>query len=283
MVAAIRSFSSVLVAASLILTLGIGDDVSAFVAAPQTRAYYQLTKYHPSLSTTTHLCAKKKATNTSSAGGGFGGNIKSTGAAKTTVAADKYALETQWDTFASITNLDIVPNGNPDDEDYIHFIVADVFVRVGPCSYDGEDVGIGGTSPSTTGGGGNTGWYRTGKVVSSGETTIQESLAMQRALILWTAVHMWPQLAAKGNEGAKRLEVGFHRPTLTMAEATDTALEADEAEEIIVPERVSVRDISIKSIGFRPDFNPPGFTYKRRERAAMKKKKSALEEIEEAG
>ncbi len=124
-----------------------------------------------------------------------------------------------------------------------------------------------------------TSWYRTGKVVSSGEATIQEALALQRTLILWTAVHMRPQLAAKGNEGARQLEVGFHWPTLTMAEPTDAAIDEEETEEIIVPEQSPVRGVSIKNIGFRPDFNPPGILYKRRERAAKKKKKSALEEI----
>ena len=279
MVDIIRSSKAICLFISII-ALALGE-VKAFVAAPRTCACYRLTGHHPSTPTATHLHAKK-ATKTSSPGGGFGSSTKSAGAAKTTVAADKYALETQWDTFASITNLDITPQGNPDDEDYKHFIVADVFVRVGPCSSSSNgDVGIDDTS-SSGGSGGSTGWYRTGKVVSSGETTIQQSLALQRSLILWTAVHMWPQLAAKGNEGAKRLEVGFHRPTLTMAEATDAALDDDEAEDVIIPERVPVRDVSIKDVGFRPDFNPPGFTYKRRERAAMKKKKSALEEIAEA-
>lgn len=282
MVDIIRSLKAICLFISIV-ALAIGE-VSPFVATPRpSYAYYRLAEYHLSTPTAPILHAKK-TTKTSSAGGGFGGSsTKSAGAAKTTtVAADKYALETQWDTFASITNLDITPQGNPDDEDYKHFIVADVFVRVGPCSSSSSgDVGVDDTS-SSGGSGGSTGWYRTGKVVSSGGTTIQQSLALQRSLILWTAVHMWPQLAAKGNEGAKRLEVGFHRPTLTMAEATDAALDDDEAEDVIIPERVPVRDVSIKDVGFRPDFNPPGFTYKRRERAAMKKKKSALEEIAEA-
>jgi len=69
-------------------------------------------------------------------------------------------------------------------------------------------------------------------------------------------------------------------PTLNMADETDTPLDEDEAEHVLlISKRVPVSEISIKTVGFRPDFNPPGFTYKRREKAALKTKKSALEEI----
>ena len=40
---------------------------------------------------------------------------------------------------------------------------------------------------------------------------------------------------------------------------------------------------SLGDVGFRTYFNPPGFTYKRREKAAMKRRKGAMEEIVEAG
>ena len=94
---------------------------------------------------------------------------------------------------------------------------------------------------------------------------------------------MWPQLAAKGKDAAKQMEIGTMSPTLNMADETDTVLDDDEAEDVeMIPQRVSVKDVSIKTVGFRPDFNPPGFTYKRREKAAMKKKKSAMEEIADA-
>ena len=94
---------------------------------------------------------------------------------------------------------------------------------------------------------------------------------------------MWPQLAAKGKDAAKQMEIGtIMPPTLNMADETDTVLDDDEAKEVEIPKRVSVKDVSIKTVGFRPDFNPPGFTYKRREKAAMKKKKSAIEEIADA-
>jgi hypothetical protein len=63
---------------------------------------------------------------------------------------------------------------------------------------------------------------------------------------------------------------------------TDGALDEEEAEDVTISQRVPVRGVSAKDVGFRPDFNPPGFTYKRREKAAMKEKKSALEEIADA-
>ena len=101
---------------------------------------------------TSSLYAKKqkKKTKSSSGGGGFG-NKSSTTKISTTVSAVKHALEAQWDNFASITDLEIAPLGDPDDEDYKHFIVADVFVRVGPVSDDCDSEK------------GETGWYRTGK------------------------------------------------------------------------------------------------------------------------
>lgn len=211
---------------------------------------------------------QKKKSKPKSSGGGFASKAK-TAATTSPVSADKNALETQWDTFASVTDLEIAPPGDPDDEDYQHFIVTDVFVRVGPAD-DAE-----GSKPGT-------GWYRTGKVVAADDTDINVALTLQKGLILWTSVHMWPQLAAKGKEGAKQLQVGYMQPSMYMAEGWEGALDEEEAEDMQMPQRVAVQGVSIKTVGFRPDFNPPGFTYKRREKAAMKKKKSALDEIAEA-
>ncbi|KAL7539372.1 hypothetical protein ACHAXR_009221 [Thalassiosira sp. AJA248-18] len=246
----------------LLATIAALNDVVAF-AVPRFQ--------HQSITSSTTLHAKKKKKSSKSkgsSGGGFGSK-PATVASVAPVSADKVALENQWDHFASITDLEIFPPGNPDDEDYEHFIVTDVFVRVGPSDADGDDKSV-------------TGWYRTGKCVAAGETDINAALTLQKGLILWTAVHMWPQLAAKGKAAAQQLQLGFAPPSMNMADETDTALDDDEAEEVEISRRVPVQGLSIKDIGFRPDYNPPGFTYKRREKAAMKKKKSALEEIAEA-
>jgi hypothetical protein len=76
----------------------------------------------------------KSKSNPKSGGGGFG--VRPTTApsstARTTASADRDSLEVQWDAFASITNLEIVPPGDPGDAGYEHFEVADVFVRAGP-------------------------------------------------------------------------------------------------------------------------------------------------------
>eukprot|EP00550_Attheya_septentrionalis_P009802 CAMPEP_0198284694 /NCGR_PEP_ID=MMETSP1449-20131203/4156_1 /TAXON_ID=420275 /ORGANISM="Attheya septentrionalis, Strain CCMP2084" /LENGTH=276 /DNA_ID=CAMNT_0043981897 /DNA_START=118 /DNA_END=948 /DNA_ORIENTATION=+ len=211
---------------------------------------------------------KKAAAGAKSGGGGFGSSRSkpSSNAASSTISADKDALEKQWDTFASITDLEIAPKGDPDDEDYRHFEVCDVFVRVR--SGESDDKGKG------------TGWFRTGKVVSADDgdgasINIAAAVALQKGLIFWTAVHMFPQIvAAGGTSGASKLEVGYTDASIYMASNTDGALDEEEAEAVQLSERVSVKNISIKSIGFRPDYNPPGFSYKRREKAAMKKKKS---------
>ncbi|KAL7544294.1 hypothetical protein ACHAWF_007678 [Thalassiosira exigua] len=219
----------------------------------------------------TSLSARQKKGQKSKrlSGGGFGSKLPTGTSHVTPVSADKNALESQWDSFASITNLEIVPPGNPEDDSYQHFIVADVFVRVGPDN-DKED-----DKPGT-------GWYRTGKVVAAGETDINAALTLQKGIILWTGVHMWPQLAAKGKAAAKQLQLGFMPPSMNMADETDSALDEEDVDEIQISHRAPVEGVSIKDIGFRPDFNPPGFTYKRRESAAMKKRKSAMEEIKDA-
>mmetsp|Transcript_25052 Transcript_25052/g.46170 ORF Transcript_25052/g.46170 Transcript_25052/m.46170 type:complete len:238 (+) Transcript_25052:120-833(+) len=214
----------------------------------------------------------KKKKPTAKSGGGFGSKTAAT-ASITPVSADKHALEAQWDLFASITNLELVPPGDVDDEDYKHFLVTDVFVRVGSSDVNSDD---GNDKPGT-------GWYRTGKAVTAGETDIQAALTLQKGLIFWTAVHMWPQLAAKGKAAVNQLQLGYMPASMYMAAETDTALDEEEAGEVQMWRRAAVQGVlSMKDIGFRPDFNPSGFTYKRREKAAMKKKKSAMDEIAEA-
>lgn len=232
--------------------------------------------------TRTSLRAKKnkKTTKKKSGGGGFGAakSVPSTSSTITTISADKDSLEKQWDCFASITDLEIRPVLDEEDPNYREFEVADVFVRVGSgtagTAIDAND------KPAT-------GWYRVGKVVAADDIAIEASLSLHRGLIFWTAAHMWPELVAKGGKkGAQLLELGFMGATMNMASDSDPPLDDDEAGDLQIATRASsdlVKVISSKDIGFRPDFNPPGFTYKRREKAAMKKKKSNMEEILEVG
>ncbi|KAL9179296.1 hypothetical protein ACHAXT_008586 [Thalassiosira profunda] len=251
---------SILLLLLLLAFIVFPDDAAAFTAAP-------LTRYpgRPSLSDVSLQAKKAKKSKPKGGGGGFGAK-PATAPSVASISADKHALEAQWDTFASVTDLEIAPPGDPDDEDYEHFIVADVFVRIGP----GEDEE-------------GTGWYRTGKAMAAGDAAdIRKALTLQKGLIFWTASHMWPQLASKGKAAATRMELGYAPPSMTMADETDGVLDEEEGEDVMVSQRVDVKGVSAKEVGFRPDFNPPGFTYKRRERAAMKKKKSALEEIADA-
>ena len=250
-------------------------DAQAFTN-PTSRLHHGRQQQLSALTSTTLYAKKnkKKSKGNSGGGGGFGSKPTASTNAVATVSADKTGLENQWDNFARVTDLEIFPPGDPDDDDYEHFIVTDVFVRVGPASpRDGEDDE---ENKSVTG------WYRTGKAMASGDTDVHAALTIQKGLIFWTAIHMWPQLAAKGTAAAQQLQLGFCPPSMYMADETDGALDDEEAEEVQISERASVKGISTKDVGFRPDFNPPGFTYKRREKAAMKKKKSAMEEIAEA-
>jgi hypothetical protein len=64
-----------------------------------------------------------------------------------------------------------------------------------------------------------------------------------------------------------------------MGDEMDGPLEEDEEDEISIAGSSSVKGVKSKTFGFRPDWNPPGFTYKRREKAAMKKKVSKLDEM----
>ncbi len=203
---------------------------------------------------------KKKA---GSKGGGGGGGFGASGAATTnktpkihTVKANKDALEKQWDSFASITDLEIKPLGSPDDENYQHFEVADVFCRAQ-----------------------GTGWFRIGKACVSDTTSMEAALTLQKGLIFWTAVHMRREFLALGKAGAASLELGFISPAIVyMGTETDGPLDEDESKYLIQHEKASEDELlaaTHDAIGFRPDWNPPGFTYKRRESAARKDKKKA--------
>ena len=216
-----------------------------------------------------HAKAQKKKKAPASRGGGFGG---SQGKEKTssvpTISADKNSLEKQWDIFAGITDLEITPKGNPDDEDYVHFEVADVFVRCGETKSNSE----------------GTKWFRIGKVCITDDTSIEAALTLQKGLIFWTAVHMRRELvAAGGKSGAAALQLGYTAATLNMGSESDGPLDEDEEEAITLSSTSSsLQGVKSKTFGFRPDWNPPGFTYKRREKAAMKKKTSKLDEMKSA-
>lgn len=254
----------------------VASPVSAFVVRP----------HHAPTTTTTILCAAAnknsgKANAKKSRGGGFGG-AGGTAAAQdaavvvTPVKADKTSLEQQWDVFASVTDLELKPLGDPADEDYDHFEVVDVFVRSGG---DGDDEAAG------------TGWFRIGKVCVSDETPVAAALTLQKGLILWTAVHMRREFMALGKASATSLELGHVAPaSIYMGCDSDGPLSQEEADGYGLtgfekaPPSVLRTIQDAKSFGFRPDWNPPGFTYKRREKAALKsnKPKSKLEEILEA-
>lgn len=253
-----------LVVATLV---GLPSTCQAFANVNVPQRVLRPSSSAPSSSTLNAKKQKKKDSSKGGGGGGFGAKKPASAGSVGTVSADKNSLEKQWDAFAGITDLEIAPRGDPDDDDYEHFVCADVFVRVGSDDDRGET---------------GTGWYRTGKVVAADETDLNASLALQRGLILWTAVHMWPALAAGGKSAAKALQLGYQPPTMYMADETDGALDEEDGAEVVPARRVSVSGVSPKDVGFRPDFNPPGFTYKRRERAAMKKRKSAMEEIADA-
>eukprot|EP00584_Thalassiosira_punctigera_P010000 CAMPEP_0172538982 /NCGR_PEP_ID=MMETSP1067-20121228/10274_1 /TAXON_ID=265564 ORGANISM="Thalassiosira punctigera, Strain Tpunct2005C2" /NCGR_SAMPLE_ID=MMETSP1067 /ASSEMBLY_ACC=CAM_ASM_000444 /LENGTH=258 /DNA_ID=CAMNT_0013324593 /DNA_START=58 /DNA_END=834 /DNA_ORIENTATION=- len=251
---------------TLLLLIASLNDVTAFAPPPK----------RPS-ATSLHAKKRKKTTK-SNGGGGFGSKPTAVASPPKPVSADKNALEGQWDSFASITDLEIVPPGSPKDADYEHFIVADVFVRVGPSDDVDGDEESGNIGKSSA-----TGWYRTGKAVAAGDDAdIHAALTLQKGLIFWTAVHMWPQLAARGKAAARRLQLGYMPPSMSMADETDAALDEKEAEEVQIWHRADVLGVSVGDIGFRPDFNPRGFTYKRREGAATRRRKSSMAEVVEA-
>jgi len=195
-------------------------------------------------------------------------------------AADKTSLEKQWDIFTSITDLEIKPIIGTDDENYQHFEVVDVFVRSGSTG---------------TGTAGTTGWFRIGKVCATGtdyggSTSIEAALTLQKGLILWTSVHMRRELIVGVGKGSA-LEVGYISPPIVyMGTDTDSSIDKEEEKYITIVDnsnKVPLDELCLvkpNTYGLRPDWNPAGFTYKRREKDAMKKKKNknkkkTLEEI----
>ena len=163
------------------------------------------------------------------------------------ITADKQCLERQWDSFVSITALEIVATGTAE------FEVADVFVR------NAKSEGAR--------------WWRVGKVAAAADADVGAALAIQKGLILWTAIHLRDELMAVGGRtGAAALECGFARASLYMATADDGPVGDDGDDGITIATAVKCKGISSRSIGFRPDWNPTGFTYKRRESDSMAKK-----------
>ena len=238
--------------------------LNGLTTAFQTHPSHRSSTRTPTSSRIT-LAAKKRNAKQSS-GGGFGAAAPK--AISNTISADKGSLEKQWDTFTGMTDLEITPPLSDDDDDDAFFKVVDVFVR---CNVNGNDK-----------------WFRIGKVCTSNQDdpdAILAALTLQKGLIFWTAVHMRRELVAVGGmKGAASLELGYTDASMTTGSDADGPVEQEEEKAMQIAERVSVKDVSIKTVGFRPDWNPPGFTYKRRESAAMKKKKtSGLEEIASVG
>ena len=198
--------------------------------------------------------SKKKP---ASSGGGFG--LKKAGPPpETKVGADKICFERQWDRFVAITDLEIMPQSDESD-----FEVLDVFVRAGSSA--------------------GARWFRVGKVTAEAGRA-QAALKLQRGLIYWAAVQMYPALAVNGMKGAASLELGWTSPSLVMAAEEDGPLEVEEEgmDIKLAATDASVKDVAIPAIGFRPDFNPRGFAYKRRERAGADNEKKKRREREAA-
>ena len=62
-------------------------------------------------------------------------------------------------------------------------------------------------------------------------------------------------------------------------EAAHRSRDAGATDSVRVFEKVSVKGVPPDAVGFRPDWNPPGFRYKRLESAALKGKTSRLDAI----
>ena len=160
----------------------------------------------------------------------------------------------QWDRFIGITDYEIVARGDDD------FEVCDVFVR----------------NAEAKGPDGQAKWFRIGKAVAEG-CDIPSALKLQRGLIFWTAVHMRRALVATGGvRAAAGLELGFAEAGMAGAEAAEAGPVDDQTARSI--QVLDVSDKSVKavppsSVGFRPDFSPEGFAYKRRERVGGDKEK----------
>ena len=120
-----------------------------------------------------------------------------------------------------------------------------------------------------------------GKVCVCDDAAMDAALTLQKGLIFWTAVHMRRELvAAGGKSGAAALELGYTAATLDMGSESEGPLEEDEEYEVeLAPKSSSLRGIKAGRFGFRLDWTLPGFTYKRREKAAMKKKISKLDKM----
>ena len=213
------------------------------------------------------------------------------------VQADKNSLEKQWDAFASITDLEIKPFVESNATNY--FEVADVFVRSGAVNSDSRNSKIGEedtvSSSLSSSSSSSTGWFRIGKICVAGIGTVETSgtkattttvlsleaaLTLQKGLIFWTAVHMRRELRALGKQVS--LELGYIVPPIVyMGTETDGPIEDDEAAAYLQIHNTTKVTINSShqhkhkhtqpAFGFRPDWNPPGFTYKRRESAALKK------------
>lgn len=264
-----------LLAVILAATIATNTVVNAFVPPVQNhRSNTNTNSNSPLARTTTRTTTpllfaskkKKSKSKPSGMGGGFGGKtatVDTTTAATARpkpVRADKTALETQWDLFAAITDLEIRP---PEDDDCEHFEVVDVFVGGNTNTNTNDDDGAHN----------NNYYYRIGKVCVSESTPIRAGLGLQKGLILWTAVHMRKELLARGKAGARALQVKY-TPSASIATGseTDGPLEIEDLDLLETVEKPTPDELSQtvpKSFGFRPDWNPPGFTYKRREKAAL--------------
>ena len=64
----------------------------------------------------------------------------------------------------------------------------------------------------------------------------------------------------------------YTRASLAIAAEAEAPIDGGDLEVEIAPD-VPVKGISLNCVGFRPDYNPPGFTYKRREKAGAAKEK----------
>lgn len=191
------------------------------------------------------MAAKNKpAKKPAPAATGFG--AKKAAPERQAASADKDSLERQWDRFVSITDLDITPRANDEWE------VVDVFVR---------------NSKAKSGS-----WYRIGKVTAEG-VDVRAALRLQKGLVLWTSIHMRQELMVSGGlASAAALELGYSRATLAIAAEAEAPIAEGDLEVEVAP-NAPVKGISLECVGFRPDYNPPGFTYKRREKAGAVKEK----------
>ena len=101
----------------------------------------------------------------------------------------------------------------------------------------------------------------------------------------WTWKHAYElKMTDPRLDGGKHFHIGNARhsylASLYMAvreDGPEEEEEDDDANPKLAGKSATARDTPPKMVGFRPDFNPDGFTYKRRETAALKKPSSRLE------